>query len=896
MQLDILKKLFVHRNDVYSIQTPEGGYRTIKMPVTDEVLKSHIDGKQTIGLYHLDTNDTVKCACIDIDVNKSSWSKPDFDYSINWAPIVDGQVREVKRRLTKYGIVGYEEFSGFKGSHVWYFFEHAVPASTAKDLNDVMFGDMKAVNSELHFELFPKQNSTNGGLGNLIKMPLGMHRKTNSFSYFKDPILSEISYVTQEVIEKIISPLDSVFINCQVMNDLRSQAQAGHLSHTGRLALAYILLNLGKTGETSLVDILSKTNDYEEKKTKYNIDKIKDKGYKPITCQKLQSSEMDHMCPGQCPNIRSGKSPIAFYYRHTGKMSPTHMGQATDSVDDFLSKVDMIKKDGTYYLYKPGKSEIWQLLSNFIVDIHTQVTRDDGINVNTSLKGNIVQGEDTIPFEIDAKHMASPDRLREAIYNALGNQALYCENYTFLQHAINKFTVSEKMLVREVFGYDDNFERYMTPSTIITASGAEKNNEVYIDLSSKELAQYLDIKTLDDNEYLKLHKHINDDLLTLTDFGLSHSMLGHTMSPIIEPWLYGEDPTRYVLFIKGASGEGKSFLAKVMSHFYSPNMITYENWGDTSNRITRAGYDFKDALYLVDDWKRSNIKDMGGALGVLQSYADRSSRGRLNKDATLQKTMPIRGVLVITGEDIAEGQSSVLARTITLNYEQPRKDLLKGGRVLKNKKDYSAVTGRYISYILGMQNKEEHFQEFRIKQHAEFYDRIIGEHNDIRIARNYSLLLTSYHFFANWFWDAATAKRNEEELKNYFFTNMSYVVNVSADQRPAETFWETLNDLLAIGKLRIQTSASVDTSDAPKNIPIIGFYGSNTVHILMKVALNEVEKYLKSSGESLAFSKTTIIEDLHKAGFLKNSKPMRKKLNNQMVHTFEVDPVNIRKE
>ncbi len=223
----LLKKLFVHRTDVYSIQTPDGGYRTIKSPVTEDVLKAHINGKQTIGLYHLDTNDTVKCSCVDIDVNKTSWDVPGFNYVRDWAGIIDKQVREVKRRLTKYGITGYEEFSGFKGSHVWIFFEHPIPASTAKDLNDVLFGDMKPVDPELHFELFPKQNSTNGGLGNLIKLPGGLHKKTNEFSYFKDPILADIEFVTQKHIEQVISPIDSIFINCHVMNDLRSQALAG---------------------------------------------------------------------------------------------------------------------------------------------------------------------------------------------------------------------------------------------------------------------------------------------------------------------------------------------------------------------------------------------------------------------------------------------------------------------------------------------------------------------------------------------------------------------------------------------------------------------------------------------------------------------------------------------
>ena len=890
MDINKIKKLFVHRDDVYSIQLASGAYKTINSPVTDVVLESHINGKQTIGLYHLDKNDTVKHCCIDIDVNKPEHSKTDFDYEQDWATKVDLQVREVKRRLSQYGIVGYEEHSGFKGSHIWFFFENPIPASTARDINDVIFKDMKPVDSGLHFELFPKQTTIGSkGLGNLIKLPMGLHKKTGKFSFFKDPILLDIHYVNQDTIEKVIKPIDSIFINCHVMADQRSQALNGYLSHSGRLALAYILLNLGKEGEDSLREILKHTADYNEGKTNYYITQAKDKGYKPITCAKLQSTDGGNLCPGTCPNIRSGKSPIAFYYRHTGKLSPIHSGQTSEEID-VASRMDMFKREGSQYLYKAKNNDGWQLLSNFVVNINSQITRDDGNNVVTQLKGNVVHGEESIPIEIDARHMASPDKLRETLYNVMGNQGLFCDNYTNLQHAINKYTSSEKTLVREIFGYDEKLKRYMTPSTIIDSDEIRKNDEVYIDLSSKEIAHALDIVQINDTEYKELKTHIEEDLLTLTDENLTNSLLAHTMMPVIEPWLYDEDLTRYILFIKGASGEGKSFLGKVMSHFYSPNMITFQNWQSTNNNIGRVGYDFKDSLYLVDDWKKANIKEMGGALGILQSYADRSARGRLNKDASIQKTTPIRGVLLITGEDIAEGQSSVLARTITLNYEQPRKDLKKGSRVLKNKKNYSAITGRYIQHILGMEDKERSFQDYRLDIHEEFYNKIAGEHNDVRIARNYSLLLTSFHFFAEWFWGKTKATKKEKELKTYFLENMYYVLRVSAEQRPAEIFWGALKELLAVGKLRLQINNRVDDSTTNKFIPIIGFYGTNEVHLLLKTAINEIEKYLKVSGQSLLFSKTTITEDLWKAGLIKSPKPTRKKLNGQWVQTHLVDP------
>jgi hypothetical protein len=57
----------------------------------------------------------------------------------------------------------------------------------------------------------------------------------------------------------------------------------------------------------------------------------------------------------------------------------------------------------------------------------------------------------------------------------------------------------------------------------------------------------------------------------------------------------------------------------------------------------------------------------------------------------------------------------------------------------------------------------------------------------------------------------------------------------------------------------------------------------------MDTALREVEKYLRSAGESLEFSKITIIEDLYKAQYIKNPAPIKKLFNNQQIYVYPVD-------
>jgi hypothetical protein len=899
MDVETLKKLFVNRKDIYAIQKPDGGYFQSTSPLTDTILSAHLKGKQTVGIYHLDKQDTVKFSCIDIDINKTVWNKPDYDFE-DWKDIIYKQISVVKNKLAKYGITGYAEISGMKGAHVWYFFKDSIPAGTARDINQVIFSTISMVDPNLHVELFPKQDSIGeGGFGNLIKLPGGLHQLSKTFSHFIDDVLRDIDYVDHLTIQKVVNPIDAIFLNCAVMGDIKRQAPLGHLNHSQRLTLGYILLNV-PGGEAELRNLIKLQDDYDEERTNYFIGKLKSRHYKAINCQKLQSAEMDNMCPGPCTKIRGGKNPTVFFHRHAGNSGNLGSGDA-NSLLDYKSRIEIYEKQGTEFLYKPDGKDQYRQLSSFIINITDTIIHDDGETVKTTSKGQLVKGDESYPFEISSKDLGNPDKLRSEIYNVAGNEGIFVENYNHFINAINKFTKANTTIIKESFGYDgpedDPYQKYISPSVVIDFKSARKNTEVVVDLSSKGSAQWLDLRIMNDVKAEKaLIKHINDDLLNLTDFGVTHALLGHTFSPIIEPWLYKNDKTRYILFIRGTSGEGKSFIAQTMQHFYGPHFGRYESWAATTNSLETAGFNYKDTIFLIDDWKKGNIKDHRGALGILQSYADRSARTRLTKDAELKRAKPMRGSLLITGEDLAEGQSSVMARTITLDYTQPQKNIDAGLKVLDMRENYSAITAKYIHHILNYKDKENVFSNFQRKLHEEFYTHTIGKHNDIRIARNMSLLYTSYFFFAEWFWNAAQAKKYQEDFKQYLISQVDNLIRLTAIQRPAEKFWFTLRDLIATGKLRLQSNSDVDLDKTIRLIPIIGFYGTGGEdYLIMDTALREIEKYLRSAGESLDFSKITIIEDLYKGKYIKNPAPIKKLFNNQQMFVYPVDKTKLLK-
>jgi hypothetical protein len=82
----------------------------------------------------------------------------------------------------------YLEDSGFKGRHAWIFLETPVPAGVAKKCGDLLAARLQPLPPEVTVEVFPKQGSIKpGGLGNLIKLPLGFHKRTGQRAWFIEP-------------------------------------------------------------------------------------------------------------------------------------------------------------------------------------------------------------------------------------------------------------------------------------------------------------------------------------------------------------------------------------------------------------------------------------------------------------------------------------------------------------------------------------------------------------------------------------------------------------------------------------------------------------------------------------------------------------------------------------
>ncbi len=140
-------------------------------PLTDDVVRAHLVGEHTVGIYPLLQDET--CWLLAVDFDKKTWQKD--------ATAFLTVCHELPAAL--------ERSRSGNGGHVWIFFERAIPATTARKLGcAILTRTMESrhqVGLDSYDRFFPNQDTMpKGGLGNLIALPLQKVPRANGNSVF----------------------------------------------------------------------------------------------------------------------------------------------------------------------------------------------------------------------------------------------------------------------------------------------------------------------------------------------------------------------------------------------------------------------------------------------------------------------------------------------------------------------------------------------------------------------------------------------------------------------------------------------------------------------------------------------------------------------------------------
>lgn len=202
----LLGKRFITRTDVKALQRADGAYRPVHEKWRVKDLKDHLSGERSYGHYLLSQESQCKLLAYDLDLDKEArerWAS-DPDSRAGLTKQLRGLAEGIASRAGRLAQCPTAiSFSGGKGLHV-YVFTGLIDAADAKSCALFVLESFAAVMEpyrgevfwrhkdadlypDVSIEVFPKQEKIEeDGLGNLMRLPLGVNAKTGESAFFVD--------------------------------------------------------------------------------------------------------------------------------------------------------------------------------------------------------------------------------------------------------------------------------------------------------------------------------------------------------------------------------------------------------------------------------------------------------------------------------------------------------------------------------------------------------------------------------------------------------------------------------------------------------------------------------------------------------------------------------------
>jgi hypothetical protein len=333
-----------------------------------------------------------------------------------------------------------------------------------------------------------------------------------------------------------------------------------------------------------------------------------------------------------------------------------------------------------------------------------------------------------------------------------------------------------------------------------------------------------------------------------------------------------EDKTRYGLWLVGPSGSGKSFITKLFQCFFGPFGIEgrVASWSSTTNALQYIGYHFKDCIFLIDDYKPGTLSEKS-VVQFLQNYADAYGRSRLTAAIKSQKDYFVRGALISTGEDMPSGHASLIARSLILSITKREAIIKKGQRCLNLCSKYSAITARYIQYLLRRPNLEKRVRTQYSKHHAAFLKGIRREENAVRLARNLALNCTGFYWFTR-FLKANRSSLDIDQMRKQhrklLFMLRSSMLGLVSQEQPGEVFVRTIMEGLTSRACYLQSPGDQESTPARSYVGFRKGGDNRFIYLYPQGAVSFVRLQQQHLGRSYDWSIPAISKALRRMGAL----------------------------
>jgi len=188
--ITLFMQLFRGRDDAFARQWSDRdrekqGYVPVRHPMMPTDIRDHLAGNKTYGIYLLNGDSQVYTGVIDVDLKKSLRDQTLYKKhksSVRRESLYLHQ--RIDELAKKNDLTCIAEVSGGKGYHFWFPLKEPVDAGIMRRALLQLIAGLNEDISCFHLEIFPKQDRISGkGFGNLVKLPMGIHRGSGKPSW-----------------------------------------------------------------------------------------------------------------------------------------------------------------------------------------------------------------------------------------------------------------------------------------------------------------------------------------------------------------------------------------------------------------------------------------------------------------------------------------------------------------------------------------------------------------------------------------------------------------------------------------------------------------------------------------------------------------------------------------
>ena len=695
---------FVTRTDNYAVQNGDGNYHTQNRELTLSAIQDHINGKTTIGAYSLDSNNQVKYLTLDIDLARSKTGEIEL-----FKPVLATTAKRVVAECRVIGIEPILEFSGFKGYHVTVLFDELIPAVQAKRLGEAIVKRVGQLPVHLHIEVFPKQDmlTTTQPLGNLVKLPLALHKVSKQRSCF-------LNTATFEPVEDALEFLRNApkTAGKQVLDVV------GSMPITNRAEVRTVnpaRMQLDQPGLERMIEHCPIIKAFEANPCGWQHDpwlgiasnyRVFASGWERFTelCkrepERFDQERLDHLFVDIAENWNGPQSYETFADQGVKFELPVGAPKAPAG---WASKYDpiespIVERNGCYG--KIGKNGDFIMLTPFTIDAGELLMLPDGDVLNCTIKH--ISGQEWTGITIENTDWHTRGKLMKATKHSEGTfHGTDLDVIDLCHHVISKVKV-RKQGTRSIGLHD---EIWVVRDLNLTAAGQVNPMQIMpYDRSSDSLHARVKYSQMPDDEYATMISTFFNNILAVNQPEVMLPILGWFFAVPLKPRIMDLVGSFPALFCYGTQGGGKTSLLEMLMSLHGYDDPVVSSCTMKPFPMIKLLSSTNAVPVVLDEYKPYDMRD--GQVMDLTRMLRKVYRGEIEDKGNPDQTVThyhLTAPVVLCGESKVK-ESAVLERVLIAGFTDEIKKNTACQTAFRSLKglDLQAFMARYIPFCLGV--------------------------------------------------------------------------------------------------------------------------------------------------------------------------------------------------